>query len=412
MKLNILRLFVIALACASAVLVITNVCAQKSSPVQNGFAVSLSNLGIALPSQTPAAPITQTAPEKTVEQVRKNIKMLNGLPDSQLIPVMNYVAASLGVRCNYCHVNKNGQWDYPADEKEEKQTARMMIKMVLDINKTTFHGNPEVGCNTCHRGRTTPMGILSLPLPLPSPRPSPPASAPGRASATPAPTPALATSDQVLAKYLEALGGQAAIDKLKTAIMKGTYVGANRETLPYEIYMTAPDKFYILVTTQQGTIERGFDGKVGWEKGARGVNELPAGTLESLKDLFLFYRNIKLKEQFTSMRVGRREKIGDRDVVTINARTADNRPEQLFFDAESGLLLRRIEYTPTIIGVIPEQTDFEDYRDVEGVKFPFTVKVAAVEVGNPLATRKYAEIKLNAPVDDAKFKMPAKPAGP
>src|SRR3989442_92323 len=130
MKLNILRLFVVALACASAVLVITNVCAQKSSPVQNGFAVSLSNLGIALPSQTPAAPITQAAPEKTVEQVRKNIKMLNGLPDSQLIPVMNYVAASLGVRCNYCHVNKNGQWDFPADEKEEKQTARMMIKMV------------------------------------------------------------------------------------------------------------------------------------------------------------------------------------------------------------------------------------------------------------------------------------------
>jgi len=154
MKLNILRLLIFALAGASAVLVITNVRAQKSSLAQHDFVASLSTLGIAVPSQTPAAPAA--AQEQTVEQVQKNIKVLNGMPQSQLIPAMNFFAASLGVRCNYCHVNNNGQWDYASDEKEEKATARTMIKLVLDTNKNTFHGNPQVSCWTCHRGRTSP----------------------------------------------------------------------------------------------------------------------------------------------------------------------------------------------------------------------------------------------------------------
>ena len=411
MKLNILRFLVVVLTCTSAVLLFTNARAQKS-PVEQQFAASLSSLGIAAPSQTPAATATQ---EKTVEQARKNIKVLTGLPDSQLIPVMNYMAASLGVRCNFCHVNTNGQWDYPSDEKEEKQVARKMITMVIDLNKASFRGNPEVSCYTCHRGLNHPLGVPALPLPLPSPRPQPPAGPPaGQGTATPSPTPAAATADQILAKYLAALGGQAAIDKLKTVVMKGTYAGANGAAIPYEVSMVAPDKFYILVTTPQGMIERGFDGSVGWEKGARGVGALPAGTLDSLKQIFLFYGNIKLKEQFTSMRVGRRDKIGDREVIAINARTADNRREQLYFDAETGLLVRRIRYMTTVVGVIPEQIDFEDYRDVDGVKLPFTVRVSSIDVGNPIGIRKYTEIKLNVPVDESKFKMPAatKPAGP
>src|SRR5258708_23786898 len=155
MKRSILRLLIFALACAS-VLVITNVRAQKSSPAQNDFA-TFSALGMALSSQTPAT--AGASQEKTVEQVQKNIKVLNGMPQSQFIPAMNYMAASLGVRCNFCHVNTNGQWDYASDEKEEKETARGMIKMVLDVNKTTFHGNPQVSCYTCHRGRTSPVGV-------------------------------------------------------------------------------------------------------------------------------------------------------------------------------------------------------------------------------------------------------------
>jgi len=66
---------------------------------------------------------------------------------------------------------------------------------------------------------------------------------------------------------------------------------------------------------------------------------------------------------------------------------------------------------PTMIGNIPDQVDLEDYRDVDGVKFPFTIRVSSVDAGNPYIVRKLTEIKLNAPVDDSKFNTPvaAKP---
>ncbi len=405
MKINILRLIVAALCCTSALMVIASVRAQKSLPASNEYSVSLSSLGIATPAQTPAATIAPQ--EKTVDQTRKNIQVLKGLPDSQLGTVMNFVAVSMGRQCNFCHVRKGNDWVWESDDKEEKVKARSMMKMVLSINKDNFRGSTTVSCYTCHRGRNEPVGIPSFPLPTPPPRPQPAAPvAAGQPSPTPTPVPP--TADQILAKYTDAIGGQAAIDKMKTRVMKGTYVGFNGAELVFEASLAAPDKFYVTVTTAQGTNERGFDGKVAWEKNARGVNELTNPVLDQMKSMFLSFRNIKLKEEFTRLRLGGRDKIGDRNVVIIAGTTTDNHRERLFFDAETGLLLRRISYTETMIGVIPEQIDFEDYRDVDGLKLPFTVKVSSVEPGL-VSTRKYSEIKMNAAVDDSKFKMPPVP---
>ena len=408
MKLNILRLIVAALCCASALMVIANVRAQSSLPVQNGYAASPADLGLATPAQTPAA---AAAPqEKTVEQTRKNIQVLKGLPDSQLGTVMNYIAVSMGRQCNFCHVRKGNDWVWEADDKEEKQTARSMMKMVLAINKDNFRGNTQVGCYTCHRGRNQPAGIPAFPLPTPPPRPQPAAS-PAAGQPSPTPTPAPPTADQILAKYTDAIGGQAAIDKMKTRVTKGTYAGFNGAELQFEASLSAPDKFYVSVTTPQGTSERGSDGKVTWEKNARGVNELTNPVLDQMKSMFLFFNNIKLKEEFPRLRLGGRDKIGDRNVVIVSGTTVDNHRARLFFDTETGLLLRRISYTETMIGVIPEQVDFEDYRDVDGLKLPFTIKISSVEPGL-VSTRKYSEIKLNVPVDDSKFKMPPAPPKP
>ena len=405
MKLSILRVVVAILACASAVVVIDSARAQQS-PLKSEFAASLSSLGIPGPAQTPAS--AAASQEKTLGETHPKIQVLKGLPESQLGLVMNFVAISMGRRCDFCHVNKgNNNWDWESDEKEEKLTARKMMTMVLAINKDNFRGSPSVSCYTCHRGRTSPQGVPSFPLPTPAPRPQPQGTpAPGAAAA--APTPAPPTADQILAKYTEALGGQAAIDKLKTSGMKGTYAGFNGAPLTYEVSLSAPDKFHISVTTPQGVTERGFDGKVGWEKNARGVNELSSGILDQMKTMFLFFRNIKLKEQFAQVRYNGHDKINDREVLVVGARTADNHRERLFFDAETGLLVRRLSYTETPIGVIPTQFDFEDYRDVDGVKLPFTIKISSVEPGF-VSTRKYTEIKLNTPVDDTIFKMPAKP---
>jgi outer membrane lipoprotein-sorting protein len=361
----------------------------------------------------------QPPQEKTVEQVAKNIKVLTGMPQSQLIPVMNFFSASLGRRCNFCHVNNQGQWDYASDAKPEKAAAREMVKLVMDIDKTTERLKLDpVSCYTCHRGRPSPQSIPALPLPLPSPPPNAGGTGgptPGASpQASPSPTPALPSADEIFSKYAAALGGQAAIDQLKSRTAKGTVTQANGNSFQFELSQAAPDKFHLLVTTPQGTIERGFNGQVGWEKTARGVREITGTELLNFKSTNGLFSLLKLKEQYSKPPRVRKDKLGDRDVYVVDGTTTDNQRMRLYFDANSGLLLRRSTTMSTIVGIIPAQVDLEDYREADGLKFPFTARAATVELGNPTSTRTFTEIKLNAPVDDSKFNMPPvpKPATP
>jgi hypothetical protein len=376
---------------------------EKASLVPEGAPASektVRNPGALLwQAQQPAQPGPK---EKTIGEVQKNIKVLNDIPASQLIPMMNLMAASLGVKCTYCHVNKDGQWDFPADDKPEKNTAREMITMTLNINKTTFKGATEVSCFSCHRGRTRPMSLLELPIPEPTPR-----AAGGGPAAAGAAQP---TADDILSKYANEIGGQAAIDKLKTRMMKGTYTLASGATGSYEVTQTAPDKFYIARGSQQGIGEQGFNGTTGWQKDARGVADIRPDQLAELKAEYQFFHDIKLKEQYTRTNL-RKDKLNGHDVFVITGVRLDRKRERLFFDAESGLLLRRTGYTETPLGMVPDQTDYEDYRDVDGVKVPFTVRIAVVG-GFSTATRKFTEIKFNLPVEDARFDKPAAPVTP
>jgi len=347
------------------------------------------------------APVTQAAPvEKTVEQVQKNIQVLTGMPASQLIPVMNYIGSSLGVKCTYCHVRKGENWDFVSDEKPEKSTAREMIKMVQGINKGNFKGNPAVGCFTCHRGSSSPVRVPQLPIAAPTPF----AENAGTATTAKETPP---TTEQILAKYTEALGGSAAIEKLKTRSMKGTWLTANGVTLGYEVYQTAPDKIYtVLNTPKQGVFERGFNGQTAWEKSSRGVRKLEGIELFYLKRYPDLFKDIKLQGQFTRLGFGGKDKIDGKEVYVLRGQGIDGKGERLFFDAQTALLVRRIISTPTIVGLIPEQVDFEDYRDVDGLKMPFTIRITAIDSFYS-STRKFTEIKLNVAIAETKFNKPA-----
>jgi len=232
--------------------------------------LALSALLVLLTSRS-SANASLAPQEKTVEQVQKNIKVLTGMPQSQLIPVMNFMSASMGRRCNFCHVNRSGQWDYASDEKPEKNTAREMIKMVLDLHKQNFPGATEISCYTCHRGANHPTNLPALPLPIPSPRPAATGGAgatgaapPAAPQASPSPTPAPPTADAIFSKYIEAIGGQAKVDNIKSRTIKGSVAQPNG-TIQFESSQAAPHKFYIMATTGQGTVERVFNGTVGWE---------------------------------------------------------------------------------------------------------------------------------------------------
>ena len=336
------------------------------------------------------------AQEPTVEQVHKNIQVLKGLPESQLIPTMEFFESSLGVECNYCHINEKGQWDPVSDIRPAKATARVMIKMVLDANRNTFRGQTEISCYTCHRGRTSPQAIPTLPLAIPSPRPSTAASA-----STPAQS--LPSADDILNEYIQALGGQQAIERLKSRVSKGTLTLSNGISIEFELYQSAPDKFYQIVKSAFGTNERGFNGAMGWIKTPRGVNEVKGQQAGALDE----FRLIRLKDELTRTRVTGRDKIGDREVYVVTGETTDGNRARLFFDTETGLLLRRITYMTNMIAVIPAQIDFGDYREVDGIKFPFSWQISSIDFQVPVSAKKFTVIKINVPVDESKFNMPA-----
>ncbi|MEP6570052.1 MAG: c-type cytochrome [Acidobacteriota bacterium] len=382
---------------AALLIVVSASLVGSSSSVTSGFAMEAAQ-------QTAAAPTAQAAPtERTAEQrPNSNIQVLTGLPESQIGPLMNYIGSSLGVQCTYCHVKKGDNWDFPSDEKTEKGEAREMIKMTIGINKGTFKGNPAVGCFTCHRGSTSPVRVPQLPVAEPTPFGESPASKTVPKEAPP-------TADQILAKYTEALGGAAAIEKIKTRSMKGTWVGSNGIALGYEVYQAGPDKIYtVLNTPKQGMIERGFNGQVGWEKSQRGLRDLQGRELSLLKRYPGLFHDIRLQGQFTRISYGGKDKIDGKDVIVLRGLGIDGKGERLYFDATTGLLVRRITSTPTVVGLIPEQVDYEDYRDVDGLKVPFTIRISSIDSFFS-STRKFTEIKLNVPVDETKFNKPPPP---
>src|SRR5882757_11312137 len=103
-------------------------------------------------AQSSGTPAPAAGPKKVEEQF-KNIQTLKGIPADQLIPAMQFITASLGVECQFCHV----EGAFEKDDKKPKQTARKMMAMMFAINKDNFEGHREVTCYSCHRGSIDPV---------------------------------------------------------------------------------------------------------------------------------------------------------------------------------------------------------------------------------------------------------------
>jgi hypothetical protein len=178
-----------------------------------------------------------------VEKTRKNIKVLMGLPESQLFPAMNFIGDSLGVHCDYCHVKAPDRWMWESDDKPQKRIGREMIRMVLAMNQEHFDGTRKLTCYTCHRGNTQVATFAPLP---------PRDFVKERAAlvATPVPAPA-----EIVARYMAAIGGASAT-KTGTAVMKASVERASGPAT-VEIVMKRPDKLLITVTTEKSVVKQG-----------------------------------------------------------------------------------------------------------------------------------------------------------
>jgi hypothetical protein len=335
----------------------------------------------------------QPAPAaKTAEQQFKNIQALEGTPADQVFPAMQFMAASLGVECGFCHV----QGKFDADDKPEKKTARKMIAMTLAINKDSFSGHKEVTCYTCHRGSHDPMGTPPVIT-----SDAEPEHAGEHAEAAPAPAP---TADAILAKYAAAIGGAEALHKVSSRVSKGNITAMGHET-PIEVFAKAPDKRMSVTHMASGDSITAFDGRGGWLGGGNGhpARDMSGQDAEAARLDADFYFATHVKEIFTGFRVGRPDKIGDQPAYTLICMRPGQPPVRLYFDQSSGLLLRQVRYTDTPVGRSPTQIDYADYRAVDGVKIPFRWTLARI---NGRFTIQLREASQNVPIDDAKFAKP------
>jgi hypothetical protein len=200
---------------------------------------------------------------------------------------------------------------------------------------------------------------------------------------------------------VQALGGAEALTKITTRVARGSRIGADGVLVPEEVYQKAPDKLLTITSYPQVVFSNGFNGTTGWGHSSReGATPLPDQLLAQLKRDAVFYKELKTEQLYPSLTVLGKTPVRDAEAYVVQAKPVDGPVEKLFFDVKTGLLVRRYTESDTPLGKLPLQTDYEDYRDVDGVKQPFLIHWS---FPGRIWGRKIDEIKQNVPLDDAKF---------
>jgi photosynthetic reaction center cytochrome c subunit len=352
----------------------------------------------------------QAEKPKMAEEVFKNVQILKGIPVKEFMETMGFFAAATGMNCTQCHVEESGgNWARYADEKPLKQTARRMVLMMNAINQSYFGGRRVVTCYSCHRGLNRPLVIPDLAEQYGAPLLREPDEILRQADGAP-------SADKILDKYIQVLGGAERLGKVTSFAAKGTYKGYDDpETYPVEVYAKAPGQRAAIVHGADGDSATTYDGRSGFVAAPEAASPVPvlplAGDdLTGAKVEAELSFPARIKQTLSEWRVGFPTTIDDRDIQVVQGKPAlGGRPVKLYFDMESGLLVRLVRYTDTPVGTIPTQIDYADYRDVSGIKMPFKWTTTWTD-GRSITELK--EIQLNVPIDAARFGKPAPPVPP
>ncbi len=389
-------------------------------------------------AQQPPSPAPGQAPGggRGGPQPPKNIQVLKDVPPDQIGLTMQYIAAALGVQCNYCHVQ--GRND--SDDKETKKIAREMMQMVAKVNATYFDGKPRISCASCHNGRSKPVRTPPLAAEMTVEQaaaaargragrggPAGPGGgapgfggAPGGRGAEPPPPPVPTESvDDIVAKYVQGLGGQTALQSAKTRVMTGTVMTRDLVTSNVTVQEKASGEYRIDIATQPVATIRATNGAAAWAVGGGGGRG-GGGAPDAARDLagFQMQQGLRLadfalplhiKDRYAALLVNKAyDTIDGKPVVQITGNPYPNVTETLSFDRESGLLVRRAITTGSggvgfSILNLPEQIDYSDYREVGGIKVPYTVRHST---WNQVTTERLMDVKINAPIADEIFVKP------
>jgi hypothetical protein len=341
------------------------------------------------------APKPPDAP-KAAEQQFKNIQVLKGVSAEQVIPTMQFISASLGVECEFCHVEQQME----KDDKKEKVTARKMISMELAINKGNFDQKTEVTCYTCHRGAAHPVGTPVLSADAKPPMHSHEEMEQEHKN--------LPSAEQVLDKYLAAVGGAEALKKIKTREEKGTMEAMGKQ-FPIQVYCEAPDKRVSVAHMQNGPSVTAFNGEVGWMTIPGGLHRMTTAERESARIDAEMYFPARVREMYKELRVIPGEPVEGHATIAIAARAPGHPGLRMYFDPESGLLLRIIKLTETPLGQLPTQIDYGDYKETDVVKIPY--RWTLVRPAGSF-TIHVEEVRENVTIDPKWFEAPAEEGSP
>jgi photosynthetic reaction center cytochrome c subunit len=350
--------------------------------------------------------------------------VLRGIPVDDFLQTMGIMAAALQFDCSDCHVGAGtDKVDWAADTAR-KRTARRMVTMVTTINRTNFGGRQMVTCWTCHRNRDKPLvtpvmaTIYGTPLFEPDDIVVQPPGAP--------------SADSILDKYIQAVGGAQRLAGLSSFVGKGTSVGFGGfgGGGDVEIVAKAPDKSATIIVfkeeTGRGDQIRTYDGRTGWVRtplNVLGEFQLMGGDLDGARfDAQLSFPG-QIKQILTNVKTGPPTSITDLPAPSSQSSLQQGVTSEqthvvevvqgigprgllvtLYFDRQSGLLLRELRFSNSPIGRVPTQIDFADYRDVNGIKLAFRITYAWLDGRDSIVLN---EIQANVPVDEAKFGKPA-----
>ncbi len=380
-------------------------CSTRLTLAVAGFSVvCLSGIPLLGQAGTPAK-------GQTAGEVFKNVTTspLKGLTVDDFMGSMGVMAAALGFDCADCHTGAGTDKVVWEADTNRKKMARRMTEMVAVINKTNFGGAPLVSCWTCHHGKDVPATTIALDNLYGPPNEEKDDIITKDDTQPPATT--------ILDKYIQALGGAQKLAGLKSFVATGTQGGyvQVKGGGQFEIFAKAPDMRTVRVTYKdapdRGNQTRAFNGTDGWVTTPRallGEYEVTGTELDGLHfDAELAFPG-QIKQFLTNPVVGYPDVIDGKDVQVVQGRGPRNLLVTLYFDKNTGLLVREIRFGRTPIGRVPSQVDYSDYRAVDGVKFPFEYKFQWLDGRD---TYKLTDVKVNVPIDNSRFGKPSMGSG-
>ena len=224
------------------------------------------------------------------------------------------------------------------------------------------------------------------------------------------------TADEIVEKSIAAAGGRAALEKLTSRSTHGTItVSTPAGEIPgtIDVVNQAPNKIRTLITLDASSVGGGtvvidnrFDGTVGYAMDSmRGNHDMTGTQLANLRNSYFPSPLLNYKERGTGIEFKGKETVGDRDAYSLTLTPKEGPVVHIFIDAESYLTDRSVvTIDAPEVGSIEQTTDFTDYREVDGVKIPFSFKgSSAVQTFFVLVKT----VEHNVKIDPALFVKPA-----